>query len=130
MFVPHVLGFLPPPVDESVVSRGCSRLEESGSLYLVDPIAIIEVREEEVLASTLDGDRMWRRGPGVPGGSELCLRVNFGIYMEMFSVYDLLLVHRKPELLPCHFFYPLEIGHLKMHTVGDVNLSHSLGILL
>jgi hypothetical protein len=104
MFVPHVLGFLPPPVDESVVSRGCSRLEESGSLYLVDPIAIIEVREEEVLASTLDGDRMWRRGPGVPGGSELCLRVNFGIYMEMFSVYDLLLVHRKPELLPCHFF--------------------------
>jgi hypothetical protein len=42
-----------------VVSRGCSRLEESGSLYLVDPIAIIEVRGEEVLASTLDGDRMW-----------------------------------------------------------------------
>jgi hypothetical protein len=54
MFVPHVLGFLPPPVVESVVSRGCSRLEESGSLYLVDPIAIIEVRGEEVLASILD----------------------------------------------------------------------------
>jgi hypothetical protein len=42
MLVPHVLGFLPPPVVESVVSRGCSRLEESGSLYLVDPNAIIE----------------------------------------------------------------------------------------
>jgi hypothetical protein len=85
MFVPHVLGFLPPPVVESVVSRGCSRLEESGSLYLVDSIAIIEVRGEEVLASTLAGDRMWRWGPGVPGGSELCLRVWFGTYMEMIS---------------------------------------------
>jgi hypothetical protein len=33
-----------PPVVESVVSRGCGRLEESGSLYLVNPIAIMEVR--------------------------------------------------------------------------------------
>jgi hypothetical protein len=87
MFVPHVLGFLPPPLVESVVSRGCSRLEESGSHYLVDPIAIIEVRGEEVLASTLDGDRMWRRDPGVPGGSELCLRDWFGTYMEVVFVY-------------------------------------------
>jgi hypothetical protein len=79
------LGFLPPPVVDSVVSRGCSRLEESGSLYLVDLIAIIEVRGEEVLASTLDGDRMWRRGPRVPDVSELCLRVWFGTYMEMIS---------------------------------------------
>jgi hypothetical protein len=83
MFVPHILGFLPSLVVESVVSRGCSRLEESCSLYLVDLIAIIEVQGEEVLASTLDGDRMWRRGPGVPGGSELCLRVWFGTYMEI-----------------------------------------------
>jgi hypothetical protein len=128
MFVPHVLGFLPPPVVESVVSRGCSRFEESGSLYLVDPIAIIEVRGDEVLESTLDGDRKWRRGPGVPSGSELCLRVWFGTDMEMFSIYALLL-HRKPELLPCHSFYPLELGHLKLHTVGDVNLSRSLGIV-
>jgi hypothetical protein len=112
MFVPHVLGFLPPPVVESVVSRGCSRLEESGSLYLVDPIAINEVRGEEVLASTLDGDRLWRRGPGVPGGSELCLRDWSGTYMEMISVYALLL-HRKPELLPCLFSYPLEDMPLK-----------------
>jgi hypothetical protein len=72
MFIPHVLGFLPSPVVESVVSRGCSRGEESGSLYLADPIAIIEVRGEEVLTSTLDGNRMWRWDPGVPGGSELC----------------------------------------------------------
>jgi hypothetical protein len=130
MLAPHVLGFLPPPIVESVVSCGCSRLEDSGSLYIVDPIAIIEVRGEEVLASTLDGDRMWRRGPGVPGGSELCLRVWFGTDMEMFSVYALLLLHRKPELLPCHFSYLLEIGHLKLYTDGDVNLSHSLGIVL
>jgi hypothetical protein len=85
MFVPHILRFLPPPVVESVVSHGCSWLEESGSLYVVDPIAIIEVRGEEVLASTLDGDRMRRRGPRVPGGSELCLNVWFGTYMEMIS---------------------------------------------
>jgi hypothetical protein len=130
MFVPHVLGFLPPPVVGSVVSRGCSRLEEGVSLYLVDPIAIIEVRGEEVLSSTLDGDRMWRQGPRLPGGSELCLRVWFGTDMELFSICASLLQHRKPELLPCHFSYPLEIGHLKLHTVGDVNLSRSLGIVL
>jgi hypothetical protein len=93
------------------VSCGCSWLEESGSLYLVDSIAIIEVRGEEVLASTLDGDRMWSRCPGVPGGSELCLRVWFGTYMEMISLYASLLLHRKPKLLPCHFSYPLELGH-------------------
>jgi hypothetical protein len=33
MFVPHVLGFLPPPIGECVVSRGCIRLEERGSIY-------------------------------------------------------------------------------------------------
>jgi hypothetical protein len=56
--------FYLPPIDECMVSRGCSRLEERGSIYLVDPIAIIEVRGEEVLASTLDRSRLWRRGPG------------------------------------------------------------------
>jgi hypothetical protein len=50
--------------------------------------------------------------------------------MEMFSFYYLLLLHRKPDLLPYHFSYPIEIGHLKLHTVGDVNLPHSLGIVL
>jgi hypothetical protein len=64
MFVPHGLGFLPPSIGERVVSRGCSRLEERGSIYLVDPIVIIKVRGEEVLASTLDRSRLWRRGPG------------------------------------------------------------------
>jgi hypothetical protein len=63
MFVRHVLGFLPPPIDECMVSHGCSWLEERGSIYLVDPIAIIEVRGEEVLASTLYRSRLWRRGP-------------------------------------------------------------------
>jgi hypothetical protein len=48
--------------------------------------------------------------------------------MEMFSFYALLLLHRKPELLPCPFSYPLEDRPLKLHTVGDVHLSHSLGI--
>jgi hypothetical protein len=56
--------FYLPPIDECMVSHGCSRLEERGSTYLVDPIAIIEVRGEEVLASTLDRSRLWRRGPG------------------------------------------------------------------
>jgi hypothetical protein len=48
-----------------VVSRGCSRLEERGSIYLIDPVAIIEVRGEEVLAPTLDMSRLWRRVPWV-----------------------------------------------------------------
>jgi hypothetical protein len=52
--------FYLPPV---IVSRGCSRLEERGSIYLVDPIAIIEVRGEGVLASILDRSRLWRQGP-------------------------------------------------------------------
>jgi hypothetical protein len=128
MFVPHVLGFLPPPVVESVVSCGCSRLEESGSLYLVDPIAIIEVRGEEVLASTLDGDRLWRRGPGVPGGSELCLRDWFGTYMEIISIYACCCCTGNLSFYLTSFLTLLKIGHLKLHTVGDVNLSHSLGI--
>jgi hypothetical protein len=50
--------------------------------------------------------------------------------MEMISFYALLLLHRKPKILSCHFSYPLELGHLKLHTVSDVNLSHSLGIVL
>jgi hypothetical protein len=58
------------------------------------------------------------------------MRVWFGTYMEMTSLYASLLLHMKPELLSCHFSYPLELGHLKRHTVGDVNLSHSLGIVL
>ena len=49
--------FYLPPVVESVVSRGCSRGEESCSLYLADPGATIEVRGVGVLAPTLDGDR-------------------------------------------------------------------------
>jgi hypothetical protein len=50
--------FYLPPIGECVVSRGCSRLEERGSIYLVDPVATIEVRGEEVLASTLDRSRV------------------------------------------------------------------------
>jgi hypothetical protein len=51
------------------------------------------------------------------------------LYGDVFF-YASLLLHRKLELLPCHFSYPLELGHLKLHTVGDVNLSHSLGRVL
>jgi hypothetical protein len=75
-------------VVESVVSRGCRRGEESGSLYLVDPIAIIEVRGEEVLAPTLDGGRLWRRGPGLPGGSELRRELWVGILLEISCCYS------------------------------------------
>jgi hypothetical protein len=56
--------FYLPPIDECMMSHDCSWLEERGSIYLVDLIAIIEVRGEEVLASTLDRSRLWRRGPG------------------------------------------------------------------
>jgi hypothetical protein len=56
--------FYLPPIDECMVSRGCSRLEERRSIYLVDPIATNEVRGEEVLASTLDGNMLWSRDPG------------------------------------------------------------------
>jgi hypothetical protein len=51
--------FYLPPIGESVVSRGCNRLEERGSIYLVDPVVIIEVRGEEVLALNLDRSRRW-----------------------------------------------------------------------
>jgi hypothetical protein len=36
--------FYLPPIVERVVSSGCSRGEETGSLYLADPIVTIEVR--------------------------------------------------------------------------------------
>jgi hypothetical protein len=42
-FVLMFWDFYLPLIGESVVSRGCSRLEERGSIYLVNPIAIIEV---------------------------------------------------------------------------------------
>jgi hypothetical protein len=71
-FVLMFWDFYLPLLGECVVSRGCSRLEERGSIYLVDPVSIIEVRGEEVLASILDGSTLWRRDPGLPGGSELC----------------------------------------------------------
>jgi hypothetical protein len=51
--------FYLPPIGESVVSRGYRRLEERGSIYLVDPVVIIEVRGEGVLAPTLDRSRRW-----------------------------------------------------------------------
>jgi hypothetical protein len=57
-FVLMFWDFYPPPIDESMLSHGCSRLEERGSIYLVDLIAIIEVRGEEVLTSTLGGSRL------------------------------------------------------------------------
>jgi hypothetical protein len=63
-FVLMFWDFYLPPIDECLVSHGCSRLEERGSIYLVDPIAIIEVRGEEVLVPTLDRSRLWRQGPG------------------------------------------------------------------
>jgi hypothetical protein len=69
-------------------------------------------------------------GPWGTRCSRVVMRVWIGTYMEMISFYASLLLHRKHKLLPCHFSYPLEIGHLKLHTIGDVNLSHSLGIVL
>jgi hypothetical protein len=71
--------FYLPPIGECVVSRGYSRLEERGSIYLVDPVAIIEVRGEEVLAPTLDRSRLWRRVPLVTRWFRAVLRdLGFG----------------------------------------------------
>jgi hypothetical protein len=61
-FVLMFWDFYLPLIGESVVC--CSRLEERGSIYLVDLDAMIEVRGEEVLALTLERSRLWRRGPG------------------------------------------------------------------
>jgi hypothetical protein len=63
-FVLMFWDFYLSPIDESMVNYGCSQLEERCSIYLIDLIAIIEVRGEEVLASTLDGSRLWRQSPG------------------------------------------------------------------
>jgi hypothetical protein len=68
--------------------RQHSRLEERGSIYLVDPIAVIEVRGEKVLASTLDKSRMWRRGPRWPGGSELCESFRIGNLLDISWYYS------------------------------------------
>jgi hypothetical protein len=39
--------FYLPPIDECMVICGCSRGEESGSLYLADPIAIMRCEERK-----------------------------------------------------------------------------------
>jgi hypothetical protein len=39
-----------------------------------------------------------------------------------------MLLHRKPELQPCLFSSLLMLGHLELHIVGGVDLSHSLVI--
>jgi hypothetical protein len=49
--------------------------------------------------------------------------------MEIFLVVALLLLHRKPEPLPCLFSNPIDLGPLKMHTIGEVDLSYSLRIV-
>jgi hypothetical protein len=88
--------FYLPPIGECVVSRGCIWLEERGSIYLVDSVAIIEVRGEEVLAPTLDRSRLWRR---VPLGDQVVLscveRLGIWGYCWRYLVYTLLLLHRK-----------------------------------
>jgi hypothetical protein len=45
-FVLMFWDFYLPLIGECVVSRGCSQLEERGCIYIIDPIAIIEVRGE------------------------------------------------------------------------------------
>jgi hypothetical protein len=55
MFVPHVLGFLPPPY-RCMCGEPWLRSVRGEGLHLP--------RREEVLASTLDGSRLWRRDPG------------------------------------------------------------------
>jgi hypothetical protein len=119
---------IPPLKVNSWLGWQNSPSTQSCSLYLADLIAIIEVRGEKVIASTVDGDRLWRWGPGVPSVSELCWEFGLGSWWSYLVVTFLLVLHRNPEPLPCLFSYPLYLGHLKLHTVADVDLSHSLGI--
>jgi hypothetical protein len=87
-----------------VVSRGCSRLEDRGSIYLVDPVAIIEVRGEEVLALTLVRSRLRRRFPLGDQAVPSCVeRLGIRGYCWRYLVYTLLLLHRKPKPFPCLF---------------------------
>jgi hypothetical protein len=104
--------FYLPAIVESVVSHGCSRGEESGSIYLADLIAIIEVRGEEILASTLDGGRLWRWALGDQVVSSCVESFGLGTCWRYLDV-ALLPLHRKPELLLCLFFFPLEARTLK-----------------
>jgi hypothetical protein len=66
-----------------MVRCGCSRLEERGSIYLDDPIAFIEVRGEEILASTLDWSRLWRWGLGDQVVPSCVKSFGFGNLMEI-----------------------------------------------
>jgi hypothetical protein len=48
----------------------------------------------------------------------------------VYSLYICYRCHLGNPSYPCYiFFIPLEVGHLKLHKDGDVNLSHSLGIV-
>jgi hypothetical protein len=73
--------------------------------------------------------RWWRWEPGGQDYPRSCVRCEFG-EDGLLSIYMLLLLLRKPKLSLLYiFFIPLEVGQLKLHTNGDVNLSHSLGIV-
>jgi hypothetical protein len=121
-FVLMFWDFYLPPSDECLVSCGCSRLDERGSIYLVD------VRGEEVLASTLDRSRLWRRGPLWPGDSELSWEVwDWGLVGDILILLCCCSIGNPSRFL--FSFLPSDvIGHLKLHAVGDVDLCHSLGI--
>jgi hypothetical protein len=96
--------FYLPPIGECVASCGCSQLEERGSIYLIDPVAIIEVRGEEVLASTLDRSRLWRRVPWVTRWFRAELRdLGFGDIVgdTLFILCCCCIGNTKP--LPCLF---------------------------
>jgi hypothetical protein len=95
------------------VTRGCSRGEESCSLYLADPIAIIEVRGEEVLALTLDGDRLWRRVPRLPGVPSCFWEIWVWWDMEIYSL-CIAAALENLSLLLVYYFIPLVIGYLKL----------------
>jgi hypothetical protein len=95
------------------VSRGCSRLEERGSIYLVDPVAIIEVRGEELLASTLDRSRLWRRVPWVTRWFRVVLRdLGSGILLEIPCLY-FAAAAQETKAASLSLFLPLDVRPLK-----------------
>jgi hypothetical protein len=54
-------------------------------------------------------------------------RLVWDLYGDGFCL-CLLLLHRNLSFYLVSLLTLEKIGHLKLHTVGDVNLSHSLGI--
>jgi hypothetical protein len=102
------------PIGECVVRCGCSRLEERGSIYLVDPAVTIEVRGEEVLTSTLCRSRRWRQVPWMTRWFRAVLRdLGFGIIAGDTLIFLCCCCSGNQSRLLAYFLFPLDVRPLK-----------------